>query len=135
MKLPIFANHDEMVNIFVAVEISIINYFALVNNNLRKNKKYRLQTAYKIRIYNYGVLKLIRNYKRMKIYYTDYEYEISCCFISLVLKGILTYFANLQFYSFYHIYKRYFWFIAIYCNDWYYQKKQYLIQYQISSTL
>ena len=66
MKLPIFANHDEMVNIFVAVEISIINYFALVNNNLRKNKKYKLQTAYKIRIYNYGVLKLIRNFKRMK---------------------------------------------------------------------
>ena len=55
-----------MVNIFVAVEISIINYFALVNNNLRKNKKYKLQTAYKIRIYNYGVLKLIRNFKRMK---------------------------------------------------------------------
>ena len=104
MKLPIFANHDEMVNIFVAVEISIINYFALVNNNLRKNKKYRLQTAYKIRIYNYGVLKLIRNYKRMKIYYTDYEYEISCCFITFVLKGILTYFSNLQFYSFYNIY-------------------------------
>ena len=91
MKLPIFANHDEMVNIFVAVEISIINYFALVNNNLRKNKKYKLQTAYKIRIYNYGVLKLIRNFKRMKIYYTEYEYEISSVVIYSGRKDIWAY--------------------------------------------
>ena len=38
MMLPTSDNIDEMVNIFVAVENSIIKSFAKVNSDLRNNK-------------------------------------------------------------------------------------------------
>ena len=50
-------------------------------------KKYKLQTAYEIRIYNYGVLKLIQEYKRMKYIIQSMIINVYCLYLLCKVEG------------------------------------------------